>query len=339
MKFSNLTYSLLTILCLMTTSCASDGLMDDSSINGKGQGELIDGGDVNFAMTFPTIDAQENDGTQAERTINDVQIYTFVENEFVEKIEYVLISGKDGDATRNVIGRLVETYSSAAPIDFVVIVNAAEIGLSDIKPSKGESKTKLYQRLLFNFNKTLNLAANIPMWGEGRIDSFQAETVNKGSLTLERAIAKVNITVNNGNGLSKFQITDVELHNFNTQGYCAPLDKMSPSVPASSGISSEVLSSGQLDQAEANRIENKFYIPEHKNIGAKDNEKIYLVINAKVDGKTKSYTVPFSRFGNDYDVLRNNLYVFNITGIKMGVTLEYDVKAWEIKDIDVPSFD
>lgn len=337
MKFSNLTYYLLTILCLMTTSCASEGLMDDGSINGKGQGELIEGGEVNFAMTFPTIDAVENSNTQAERTINDVQIYTFVQNKFVEKIEYVLISGNDGDATRNVMGRLMGTYSSSTAIDFVVIVNAGALGLSGIMPNQEASKEDLYQQLVFNYDTAVDWARNIPMWGEGRIDSFQAETVNRGSLTLERAIAKVNITVNDGKGLDYFQITEVKLHKYNTQGYCAPLNENDPSIPASSVISGDVLTSTPSSEAEANRIENKFYIPEHKNIDAED--KIYLVITATTNRGVQSYTIPFSRFGRDFDVLRNNLYVFNITGIKMGVTLDYEVEEWTVKNVDVPSFD
>lgn len=343
MKFFNLTYYLLTILCMTTASCVSDGMMDDSSFNGKGQGELIEGGNVNFAMTFPTIDAQENDGTSngtlEERTINDVQIYTFVEGQFVEKINYVLISGSDGDETRNVIGKLTATYVSKSAIDFVVIVNAKQIGLADINPKQGESKDEVYRQLWFNFKKDMHWSENIPMWGEGRIESFTAEEVNKGELTLKRAIAKVNVTVNNGKGITDFLITKVEIHNFNTQGYCAPLENNRPSIPATSEISTDFITSGTLNGAEGNNVENKLYIPEHKNIGEAKEKKIYLVIKAKARGKEKTYTIPFSNNGIDYDVLRNHLYVFNITSVKMDVALEYEVKAWEIKNINVPSFD
>lgn len=63
------------------------------------------------------------------------------------------------------------------------------------------------------------------------------------------------------------------------------------------------------------------------------------MIKSLARGKVKTYTIPFSENGKDYDVLRNHIYVFNITSVKMDVTLEYEVKAWEIENIDVPSFD
>lgn len=343
MKFSNLTYYLLTILCLMTTSCVSDGMMDDSSINGEGHGELIEGGNVNFAMTFPTIDAQENNGTDngtsEERTINDVQIYTFVEGQFVEKIKYVLISGTDGDETRNVMGKLTKTYMSDTAIDFVVIVNAKNIGLSEINLKEGDRKIDLYRLLLFDFNKDLDFAKNIPMWGEGKIESFKKGEVNRGDLTLERAIAKVNVMVNNGNGITDFRITEVEIHKYNTQGYCAPMQDNGPSIPGTSKISTDILSSSKISVEEANNVKNKLYMPEHKNKGVAKENKTYLVIKAMAREKEKSYIIPFSNNGADYDVLRNHMYVFNITSVKMDVTLEYEVKAWEIKNINVPSFD
>ena len=34
------------------------------------------------------------------------------------------------------------------------------------------------------------------------------------------AIAKVNVTVNDGKGLENFEITNVSLHNYNNGGYC-----------------------------------------------------------------------------------------------------------------------
>lgn len=114
MKYSHLTYYLLAILCMMATSCVSDGVMGDCPIDNNDQAVLIEGGKVNFALTFPTSSTRgingSSEGLASERTINDVQVYTFVGGKFVEKVKYILISGTNGDATRFVEGKLTETY-------------------------------------------------------------------------------------------------------------------------------------------------------------------------------------------------------------------------------------
>ncbi len=53
MKYSHLTYYLLAILCMMATSCVSDGVMGDCPIDNNDQAVLIEGGKVNFRINFP----------------------------------------------------------------------------------------------------------------------------------------------------------------------------------------------------------------------------------------------------------------------------------------------
>lgn len=345
MKYSNLTYYLLAILCAMATSCVTDGVMDDCAI--KSQTELIEGGKVNFAINFPTTSTRaiiggESDGTENERTVNDVQVYTFVKNQFVEEVQ-ALISGTNGDITRHVEGKLTETYTTGTPMDIVVIVNAKSKGVSSVSISKGDSKDDLYQQLAYTFDVKKDWSKDIPMWGEGTIPSIISGDLNIGSLTLQRAIAKVNVTVNDGKGLANFKITKVNLHNYNNGGYCAPVVSKGPSIPSNVIQTGNVLSSGELKAGEENRIENKFYIPEHKNAGVADDKRVYLTIETEVKGQPRTYKIEFKENESYYDVLRNYIYVFNITSVKMDIdvtpTLEYEVKAWKVENINVPSFD
>ena len=136
MKYSHLTYYLLAILCMMATSCVSDGVMGDCPIDNNDQAVLIEGGKVNFALTFPTSSTRgingSSEGLASERTINDVQVYTFVGGKFVEKVKYILISGTNGDATRFVEGKLTETYMTGTAMDFVVMVNTESKGVQSL---------------------------------------------------------------------------------------------------------------------------------------------------------------------------------------------------------------
>lgn len=344
MKYSNLTYYLLAILCAMATSCVTDGVIDDCAI--KSQTELIEGGKVNFAINFPTTSTRaiigESDGTENERTVNDVQVYTFVKNQFVEKVQYILISGTNGDITRYVEGKLTETYTTGTPMDFVVIVNAESKGVPNVNIVQGDSKDDLYQQLAYTFDVNKDWSKDIPMWGEGTIPSITSGDLNIGSLTLQRAIAKVNVTVNDGNGLANFKITKVNLHNYNNGGYCAPVVSEGPSIPSNVIQTGNILSLGELSANEGNRIENKFYIPEHKNAGVNNDKRVYLTIETEVKGQPRTYNIDFKENESYYDVLRNYIYVFNITSVKMDIdvtpTLEYEVKAWSEVTVDIPSF-
>lgn len=344
MKHSQLTYYLLAILCMIATSCVTDGVMDECPDNGQSSPMLIEGGRMNLILTFPAASAtrgvtgETDDGTEKERKINDVQIYTFVDGSFVEEVQYILISGRNGDATRHIEGKLSETYTSGKAMDFVVIANAESKGVTNISMNKGDSKNDLYNRLIYTYSGK-DWSENIPMWGTGTIPQITEGTWNVGEVTLKRAIAKVNITVNDGAGLENFRITRVTLNNYNTTGYCAPIASNGPSVPASAVPSSVGLTFSPTGM-EGNNIKDKFYIPEHKNIGVAENKKVSLVIEASVNNNTKTYTLAFAENGETYDVLRNYMYVFNIKSVNTDVdaTLIYDVKQWENIAIDVPAF-
>lgn len=339
MKYSKLTYYLLAVLCITAMSCVTEGVMDDYP-NFNGNQAIIKDAHVNFMLTFPSnvsTRGTTND-LDNERKINDVHVYTFQNDRFVEEIEYVVIDGKDGDISRNIDGKLSGEYISGTVMEFVVIINVEKKGINNITLTKGNNKETLYKQLLFDFNKNDDWSEYIPMWGVGTIQNIK-EGINQGNLTLKRAIAKVNVTVNDGQGIKDFEITEIQLHNYNTQGYCAPINNNGPSIPTTSSISNDFLTSGKLSGTEGNRFENKFYIPEHKNIN--EEGKVYLIVKAMVKGTERDYNIAFSKNDADYNVLRNYIYVFNITSVKMDIdfTLEYEVKKWDEETIDIPSFD
>ena len=152
----------------------------------------------------------------------------------------------------------------------------------------------------------------------------------------------INVTVNEGKGLEGVEITEITLHNYNTQGYCAaPNGNNLPYIPATSQISTSALSSGPLKGEEGNCFENRFYIPEHKNTGIAEDRRVYLHIKANVYNTPKEYNLAFTHNGDIHDVLRNYIYIFNIKSIKAedaSLNLDYTVKKWDLISVDVPSF-
>lgn len=351
MKYSKLTYYLLTILCMMATSCVTDGVMDECLDSSKNT-EMVTDARVslvlNFAINSSATRAGETDGStdegiDNERKIKDVHIYAFQNNKFKEEVKYISIFGTDGDKTRTIQGTLSESYNPSVAVQFVVIANGENknaITSSTPKLNESTSPQELYSQLIFDYNSHDDWNTYIPMAGTCEIKPLQEGDYNKAELKLTRAIAKVNVTVNEGRGLDNFRITQIRLCNYNTKGYC--IANTSPYIPSSVSQSQIPISSKVFTGKEGDAYENHFYIPEHKNISVGKDKQIYLEIDAIVNNQQKTYELAFIHNGSSHDVLRNYLYVFNIRNVKMETnvepTLEYEVKLWEEEIVDIPSF-
>lgn len=344
-----MTYYLLAILCIMATSCVTDGVMDecqDKSVNmvKDARVKLVLNFAINGAATRAgEIDGSTTDGEIDERKIKDVSIYAFQNNQFIEEVKYVSIFGTDGETTRTIQGTLTESYDSNIAVKFIVIVNGKERGvITSSNPVLNSNTTpqSLYEQLVFDYSSPANWKTYIPMAGECEIKPLQSGKYNNAELKLTRAIAKVNVTVNEGKGIDNFRITQIRLCNYNTSGYC--ITKTTPFIPASVKQSTTPLSSEVFKGSEGNKYENHFYIPEQKNIGVSEAKQVYIEIDAIVKGQVREYKLPFIHNESYHDVLRNYMYVFNIRSVKMDIdteaTLIYDVEKWENVAIDVPSF-
>lgn len=351
MKYSKLTYYLLTILCMMATSCVTDGVMDECPDSSKNT-EMVTDARVSLVLNFAInssatrageIDGSTTDGELNERKIEDVHIYAFQNNKFKEEVKYVSIFGTDGDKTRIIQGTLSEKYNPEIAVKFVVIANGENKKVITPNIPKLDSNTTpetLFSQLVFDYNSNDNWNTCIPMAGICEIKPLQEGDYNTAELQLTRAIAKVNVTVNEGRGLDNFRITQIRLCNYNTKGYC--IANTSPYIPSSVSQSQTPISSKVFTGKEGDAYENHFYIPEHKNINVEKEKQIYLEIDAIVNNQQKTYELAFIHNGNSHNVLRNYLYVFNIRNVKMETnvepTLEYEVKLWEEEIVDIPSF-
>lgn len=350
MKHSKLTYYLLAILCIMATSCVTDGVMDecpDKSENmvSDARVKLV----LNFAINDAATRAGETDGSttdgeEGERKIKDVHIYAFQNGNFVEEVKYVSIFGKDGDKTRIIQGTLTESYNPNIAVKLIVIVNGKERGvITSSSPVVNSSTTpqSLYEQLVFDYSSPANWNTYIPMAGECVIQPLKSGKYNEEKLELTRAIAKVNVTVNEGKGIDNFRITQIRLCNYNTSGYCAA--NTVPYIPESVKRSGTPLSSEVFKGSEGDQYENHFYIPEHNNIRVSKEKQVYIEIDAIVKNKVETYRLDFIHNGSTHNVLRNYMYVFNIQNVNMDMeatpSLKYEVKLWEEKTVDIPSFE
>ena len=186
--------------------------------------------------------------------------------------------------------------------------------------------------------------------------------INDGC-NLYRAVAKVQIWVNNKTGLAgtdpnsnddDFKITSIVVNNANSQGYCASLlvPNSNPAIQyedASVPTSVSTLASinytpedekveYEIDGGEKQSFNDAresysdfIYLPEHDITGG-DND-VTITVNFTYNGEERTGTLYFKNYqtGNLWDVIRNHSYVFNITGVNLNVDtdiLEYQVIDW-----------
>lgn len=351
MRYSKLTYCLLAFLCLATTSCIQNELIEEYPIEQENPVQ------VHLTLNMPQATSTDiQAGTAGEQYINDVHVYVFSQNgSFIEKASKVYISGTDGDATRTIIGVLESDYQHQSNIEIVVLTNLTARGIT---PTSIANKNALYNQLKYTYTPgqdwvfpTQGTKKYIPMWGTCSLAAIQEKDINQASLSLIRAIAKVDVTLNGGTGFDHFKLKTVKVCNYNTQGYCIPVSDetmVAPSIPQSVLRKENITFTATIGEQKAG-IQNKIYIPEYKNKGVSDSQISYLEITGELTTSSnqtvsKTYRIDFKvdGKGDTFDILRNNWYKFNITSISRDISVEaqcsYEVEKWELISVDVPPF-
>ena len=142
MRYSKLTYCLLAFLCLATTSCIQNELIEEYPIEQENPVQ------VHLTLNMPQATSTDiQAGTAGEQYINDVHVYVFSQNgSFIEKASKVYISGTDGDATRTIIGVLESDYQHQSNgIEIVVLTNLTARSIT--APISVVNKKALYNKV------------------------------------------------------------------------------------------------------------------------------------------------------------------------------------------------
>ncbi len=353
MRYSKLTYCLLVFLCLATTSCIQNELIEEYPIEQENPVQ------VHLTLNMPQATSTDiQAGTAGEQYINDVHVYVFNQNgSFIEKANKVYISGTDGDATRTIIGVLESDYQHQSNIEIVVLTNLTARNI--MAPTSVANKNALYNQLRYTYTPgqgdwvfpTQGTKKYMPMWGTCSLDAIRGKDINQASLSLIRSIAKVDVTMNSGKGFDHFKLETVKVCNYNAEGYCTPVSDetmATPSIPQNVLVQENIAFTATISEQKTG-IQNKIYIPEYKNKGVSDDQVSYLEITGELTTSLsekiqKVYRIDFkvNGKGDPFDILRNNWYKFNITSISQDVNVttqcSYEVEKWDYINVDVPPF-
>lgn len=201
------------------------------------------------------------------------------------------------------------------------------------------------------YTYTYNNSPAIPMWGvttaELTLAPGERQELTDG-IDLLRAVAKVEVKLNDAVAQEGFTLTGVTISTANQQGYCLPagyadvqntkeLDREEGSPTSFHPIQSSATTSN-LAFTENNGTYT-LYLPEYDN---GTNAATLSVTVADEDKQTETYTLEFKNYtngqptGEAYNIVRNHLYRYTITKIDNGqLTVQHQVMPWDKVTSDI----
>ena len=191
-------------------------------------------------------------------------------------------------------------------------------------------------------------APAIPMWGvttaELTLAPGERQTL-AGGIDLLRAVAKVEVLLQDNDDTKGFSLKGVTLSTANTQGYCLPagyaavehtkeLDREDGNTNYTFHPYTSNATATKVAFTEDNGTYT-LYLPEYDN-GTGNTPATLTVTVADGDGQEETYPLEFKTYeegqptGKAYNIVRNHLYRYTITKIDNGqLTVQYRVLPWD----------
>ncbi|WP_455664279.1 FimB/Mfa2 family fimbrial subunit [Phocaeicola sp.] len=359
----------LAIYCMALIACTTE--QDIPEVPSAGTEGKVK---VSFLLNMPS--SRSNAGTGYddnyywERYIgtNDVRAFVYKDNKFQEEVKALTmdeVTDEMQNQTRRITGRLTNNYTESDNLRLVVLTNMKSRGVNAPQSvTPGSSPTDLYKQLTFNYTEAWTFSERetnyIPMWGISSPFKLiepngwnEIETIN-----MYRAIAKIDIKVNGGEGLGEgkgnFTINRLELCNVPNMGYCASLqaepsagmafeNASCPSNMKGNESAFTVYERAESEDGPTKIIENKIYVPEMTMYAPYPN--FYIKISATIYEKEKEYTLYMRSNQTDlltaFEIIRNHKYVININTVSSfdEIVAGYAISPWgEESPIDLPTF-
>lgn len=282
--------------------------------------------------TWGDVYLNEN-GTAWERAIAPddlhVLLYTAADNGYVARVEN-LVYFRNDDGTYTYHGQLTADADDLTPDTEYKIMVFANCGINN------DTETNI--STLANTTFTRDGADYIPLWGvkTTTLALTPGTADNLGDIDLLRAMAKVEVTLSDAL-TGEYTLSSITLNRYNTTGYCLPagyatasqttdLDREDGTAPISFNPN-ESLAANALFTISTDGNTAVCYLPEYE---AKDANPAVLTIT--LNGK--AYTLDLKDYTSDnggyYDLVRNHIYRYTITGVQDGeLAVSYRVLPWE----------
>lgn len=355
-------YMLSVVLCTGLFSCTTDEDWTDIPSTGK-EGEVK----VSFVLNIPssrgaTDGSDLDENYYWERHINetDIRAFVFIGGKYQEEVKRLIIDpvNDNQNQIRKITGMISNQYEGKL-VQLVVLTNMASRGVEPFTLTAGMSQEELYKKLVYKYGNeawTFSEAETesyIPMWGISGGFEIKPDVLNDaGEIYMYRAIAKIDIKVNDGKGIDNFTIKKIELVNVPSEGYCASLNYDGVDVESGEAFKNASVPDALVAIAdpfsvfegeEKCKIENRIYVPEMTKYKPYPYFKIRIHATAGIYEEKRVYDLYMRGKQTDpqtsFEILRNHKYVINIKTITSTdeVKVGYHINTWgQGTTVDIP---
>ena len=266
----------------------------------------------------------DDPGNDYDNRINDLQVVIYEGNTFKCKVTNLSFYKNEEKNEYTYLGSISETLTANTVYKIMVFANCADI----------TSETDL-SALSYTYSENMD----IPMWGvlKSQFTFAAGKRTDIGSIDLLRAMAKVEVNFAESFP-SNYEIGFITINPYNTQGYCLPAGYAS--VDATGELDREETSPASFNPLDSPlnmeltfKGENNsyyIYLPEYDN--STKPAKIQVTVNDKpYDLEFKDYENGAPKDGTQYDIVRNHIYRYTITGVNDGkLVIKYKAMPWEL---------
>lgn len=280
----------------------------------------INGEEAGSRATWDPEQVTDEEGVGWENEIDDLQILIYDENDAYAGTVEGLFGSND-----RYIGTLSGTDWQSGTYKFVVLANFTA------------ANTDLAGLASITYNQNTDY---IPMFGvtKGEFTFEAGENTNIGSIDLLRAMAKVEVNFSDDFPTDEYTIEDITISPYNAQGYCVPTGYASVETTGELDREEETPASfNPLSSSPTNPLtfteengKHYIYLPEYENTETSA-AKIKVTVNGETyDLEFKDYENGAPKEGTQYNIVRNHIYRYTITGVNDGeLKLEYRVLLWD----------
>ena len=236
---------------------------------------------------------------------------------------------------------------SKDPIEYQLVGDISDVELVDGK----EYRFMVYANFPHTTNNQFDLDdigvenGYIPMWGVTTYQITGGEMEDLGTIDLLRAAAKVEVIFNEA-VTNEYDVINLSIMNYNSKGNNLP-------TGWNSCVNTKALDRENCINVTADHVhgtslsfENgKYYIylPEYANTKhPEDPSVVQVTLKKKNSDLTKTYPISFCKYDTNgapeaasvYDIVRNHIYQFNVTGVKgNSLLLNFEVADWNYKEL------
>lgn len=268
----------------------------------------------------------EDLGNDYDNRINDLQVVIYEGNTFKCKVTNLSFYKNEEKNEYTYLGSISETLTANTEYKIMVFANCADC-------ANITSETNLSD-LSYTYNENMG----IPMWGviTQTLSLVPGSRQELGDISLLRAFAKVEVSMN----VEGYTLQSVSIDNSNNQGYCLPKDYTL--VGNTTDLDREEVTDITTfnPYKDSEKIEDRtftnengtyyIYLPEYDN--GTEAAKITVTVNGEIyELEFKDYENGAPKEGTQYDIVRNHIYRYTITGVNDGkLVIKYKAMLWEL---------